>query len=400
MDGSDVDCGVQGGEGPSPLLLGVITLACGVLVANLYYAQPLIAAIAPALGIRQELAGSIVSVTQIGYGTGLFFLVSLADLVDNRRLVLAALAATVLALVVQATSAGAPQFFLASFVVGVCSTAAQVLVPFVAHLVPPARSGRAVGNVMAGLLTGIMLARPLALFVSGLAGWRTIFWASSVLVVAIGVALARLMPPRKPGGGGNYGAVLISMVGLLRSSRVLRRRAIYQGLMFSAFNLFWTAAPIMLADRFGLSQHGIALFALAGAGGALAAPLAGRVADRGHIRVATAGAMAAVALAFLPMAWARGTTGLLAMVVLTVILDAAVQTNQVVSQRVIFAAPAHLRGRVNGIYMTILFAGGALGSLLGTASYQRGGWGTTVAIGVLMGAAALALYLTEKPRAR
>jgi predicted MFS family arabinose efflux permease len=386
----------EDGEGPSALLLGVITLACAALVANLYYAQPLIAAIAPALGIPRDLAGSVVSVTQVGYGIGLFFLVSLADLVENRRLVIAALAVTVVALVVEAVARGAAEFFLASFVVGLCSTAAQVLIPFVAHLVPGPRSGRAVGNLMAGLLTGIMLARPLSLFVAGLAGWRTMFWASAVLLVLIGVALARLMPTRKPGGHTSYGAILASMIGLMRRSAVLRRRAIYQGLMFAAFNMFWTAAPIMLADRFGLSQQGIALFALAGAGGALAAPFAGRLADRGHVQGATAGAMAAMALAFLPMAWARGATGLLLLVVLTVIVDAAVQTNQVVSQRVIFAVPSRIRGRVNGVYMTVLFAGGALGSLLGTASYQWGGWAATVALGGMMGVTALVFFWTEK----
>ena len=152
--------------------------------------------------------------------------------------------------------------------------------PFVSHLVPEAQRGRTVGNVMAGLLTGILIARPLSLFVASSFGWRAVFYLSAVLMVAIGVALFRLMPRYVPQGGLSYGKIIASMVGLVRDTPVLRRRAAYQALMFCAFNVFWTAAPVMLAERFGMSQQSIALFALAGAGGALAAPIAGRTRSR------------------------------------------------------------------------------------------------------------------------
>jgi predicted MFS family arabinose efflux permease len=365
-------------------------------VANLYYAQPIIAAIAPAVGIKPDLAGAVVSVTQIGYGTGLFLLVPLADLVENRRLVLSAIGVTVVALAVLALGTGTLTFFVASFVVGISSTAAQILVPFVAHLVPAARSGRAVGNVMAGLLTGIMLARPIALFIAGAAGWRAVFATSAILIIVVGVILGRLMPVRNPGGGIRYREILLSMIALLRQSRAIRRRALYQSLLFAAFNLFWTAAPIMLAERFGLSEREIAIFALAGAGGALAAPLAGRLADRGYIRAATVGSMIAVGLSFLGTIWLFGWGGLIVLTILTVILDAAVQTNQVVSQRIVFSVPPQVRGRANGIYVTLMFVGGALGSLVGTVSYQWGGWTTTATIGAVIGAVALLAFTAER----
>jgi predicted MFS family arabinose efflux permease len=214
--------------------------------------------------------------------------------------------------------------------------------------------------------------------------------------VLIAVLLARMMPRRKPRGGLSYGRILASMVGLLRHTPVLRRRAAYQALMFGAFNLFWTATPVMLAQRFGLGQQGIGLFALAGAGGALAAPFAGRFADRGWIRGATFGAMALLTLSFLGTAWAAAAGALLVMAALAVILDAAVQTNQVVSQRVIFGLPAEVRGRVNAIYMTSTFFGGALGSTLATASYHWGGWNATAGVGCLIGVLALLLFATER----
>jgi predicted MFS family arabinose efflux permease len=380
---------------PSAVLLAVLAVAAGVLVANLYYAQPLIAAIGPDIGVSPDLAGSIVSTTQIGYGVGLFLLVSLADLVENKRLALVTLTLTGISLVGAAVSTSAAPFFLASFAIGVCSTAAQVLIPFAAHLVPEARRGRVVGNVMAAVLTGIMLARPVALFIAANLGWRAVFWISAALMVVIGVALARMMPTHKPRGGMHYGQILASMVGLFRTIPVLRRRATYQALMFCAFSIFWTAAPLMLADHFGMSQNGIALFALAGTGGALAAPLAGRLADRGFARAATAGAMAMLALAFYGTLPAMQAGALISLVVLTILLDAAVQVNQVVSQRIIFQLPAETRGRVNAIYMTIAFLGGALGSIVSTTTYHWGGWEATATAGAGIGVLLLAYFATE-----
>lgn len=392
---ADAVTAADAGRGPSTALVTVLAIATGALIANLYYAQPLVASIGPEIGIGPDIAGSVVSVTQIGYGIGLFLLVSLADLVENRKLVLVTMTITALGLVGVATATSAIPFFVASFVIGLCSTGAQVLLPFVAHLVPAERRGRVVGNVMAGVLTGIMLARPVALFVAASFGWRAVFWISAALMLGIGIALARMMPRYLPPGGIHYGRILASMAGLLRDMPVLRWRAAYQALMFGAFNMFWTAGPLMLADRFGMGEYGIGLFALAGAGGALAAPFAGRLADRGLGQITTAGAMIALALSFSGTGWAAAASALAVLVLLTIVLDATVQANQVVSQRIIFSVPAQTRGRVNAIYMTIAFVGGAVGSVLGTVTYHRGGWTMTAVVGGLVGLTALLLFALE-----
>lgn len=379
----------------SPWLFFILALATGALVANLYYAQPLIALIGPELGIRPDLAGTLVSVTQIGYGLGLFLIVSLADLVENKRLVLVTLGIVTLSLVAAATATNAAVFFVAAAAIGLCSTGAQVLVPFAAHLVPPEQRGRTVGNVMAGLLTGILLARPLALFISSAFGWRPVFWISAAVMLIIGVLLVTMMPRYQPTVRTSYLKNLASMPGLLRDTPVLQRRSAYQFLIFATFNMLWTAAPLMLIDRFALSQSGIALFALAGAGGALAAPIAGRLADRGLARLCTGIAIAGLTAGFLGSIWAVPVGSLIAMVVIAVVIDAAVQFNQITSQRILFVLPAEQRGRVNALYMTITFFGGAIGSTLATTTYHWGGWTATAGTAAALGLAAGALFLTE-----
>lgn len=391
---------VKNRAAPSQALITVVAISVGALVANLYYAQPLIASIGASIGVGTALSGSLVSVTQIGYGAGLFFLVSLADLVENRRLVLIAVGIVAASLVAVGISQTAAAFFIASLIMGVCASAAQILVPFVAHLAPPERRGRVVGLVMGGLLTGIMLARPAALFIAGSFGWRAVFLSSAALTLVIGAALARAMPRYRPRPGLHYGQVLGSMLSILRERAPVRWRAIYQSLMFCAFNLFWTTVPLLLAQRFKLSEHAIALFALAGSGGALAAPIAGHLADRGYIAAATASAMAVLALSFAGAVPVSGAIGLVALTLLAVLIDAAVQINQVVGQHIIFSVPGEIRGRVNAIYMTSVFVGGALGSVLGTLLYARAGWTATAACGALIGLLASSLHLIERGQSR
>jgi len=388
----------RGSDRPAigPGLTAIFAGACGLMVANLYYAQALIGEIAPALGFGGGAAGLIVTLTQLGYGAGLFFVVSLADLVENKRLILLLTGGAATSQLGVWWAGGPASFLFFSFLTGFCSVGAQVMVPLAAHLAPDARRGQVVGNIMGGLIGGIMLARPLANTVAALAGWRAIFGLSALALAVLAAVLARVVPIRRPEPGLHYGQILASSLSLLRRSPVLRRRAAYQSALFAAFNMFWTAVPLLLAQRFGLGQIGIALFALAGAGGALAAPLAGRLGDRGHVRAGTGAALALATLAFGAAGWAGAVHAVVALAAATVVLDAATQTNQVLGQRVIYSLAPGARGRINAVYMTVMFVAGATGSALASISYAAGGWTATAAIGAGLGMAALLLFLTER----
>jgi len=389
---------VIGSKGPSAGLTLLLAAACGLVVANLYYAQPLAGPIAATLGMEASEAGLIVTLTQIGYAIGLLFIVPLGDLVENRRLVLVLTGLCAFALAGAAFAATPAQFLAAALTIGISSVAVQVLVPYAAHLASEEQRGRAVGNVMSGLLLGIMLARPVASLVAQASSWPVIFEASAILMIVVAAVLARLLPPRTPVASLRYGPLLASMGHLVATMPVLRRRALYHACMFGAFSLFWTTTPLLLASpAFGLSQGGIALFALAGVAGAIAAPLAGSVADRGWIRPATAVAMlcAVAAFAITHLATIGSPLSLALLVTAAIVLDFGVAGHMTLGQRAIFALDAHVRSRLNAVYMTTFFLGGALGSALGGWAYARGGWPLASMVGMALPMLAAVYFATE-----
>jgi predicted MFS family arabinose efflux permease len=378
--------------------VAIFATACGLTVANIYYSQPLLGLIAPALALRAGLAGLIVALTQLGYGAGLLFLVPLSDVIENRRLVIWALGAVVLGLFGIALSDSAVTFIAASFVVGVSAVATQVLVPFASHLAPEESRGKVVGTVMAGLLGGIMLARPFSSYVAATLGWRAVFYISAGMMLVLMLALLRALPERRPAARLAYSQILRSLPGLVARMPLLRRRAFYQGMLFAGFNIFWTGAPLLLAREFGLGHRSIALFTLAGAAGALSAPIAGRLADRGLTRPATGWALVSALVAFIIAGGAGYAHSVALLVVAALILDAAVQVCQVLSLRSIYMLAPDLRGRLNGLFIAFAFLGGATGSGLAAAVYASRGWSTLASLGAVFIFIALAQYASELRR--
>jgi predicted MFS family arabinose efflux permease len=366
------------------LLTVVLAVACGLTVANLYYAQPLLDLIAGSFHVSQGTATVVVTMTQIGYAFGLIFLLPLGDLLENRRLITRTLLATALALVLTAIAPAFSVFLVVSLLVGVTSVVAQILVPLAAHLAPPDERGRFVGRVMSGLILGILLARTVSSLVADWLGWRAIYVISAVLMLVLGVVLRRMLPPRSPDHSATYPQLLVSVVKLVRDEPVLRWRALCQASMFGAFSAFWTAVAYELIDEHGLSQAAVGLFALVGAAGAAAAPLGGRLADRGHGRSAS-GAMLALAAAAMVLA-ALGQHSLVLLALAGVLLDLAVQCHQVMGQQEIYALRSDARARINAVYMSTVFVGGAISSAVAGVLHSAYGW-----TGVCWFAAALPL---------
>jgi predicted MFS family arabinose efflux permease len=335
----------------------------------------------------------------LGYGAGLLLIVPIADLVENRRLALVLMGAEAAALLALTVLGWPAPFLAAAFIVGLCATSVQVLVPYPTYLLPERLRGEAVGRIVSGVMLGIMLARPLSSFIADQWGWRAIFAVSALATILMAGTIARAMPSRRPAPGLSYRALLLSMGRLFLRTEALRRRGLYKACMFGAFSTFWTAVQLwMTGSAFRLSQSQLAGVALAGVAGAVAPPLAGRLSDRGFGRLGTAVAMFLAVGAFLltSLAPRHSSWGVALIVGCAVVLDLAVSANLVFGQRVIFGLPADLRSRLNGLYIGMFFMGGAAGSALSGWCYVRFGWPGIVALGALLPLLGMGYFLTER----
>ncbi len=381
-------------------LVLLLMAAVGIIVANLYYAQPITAMISQALGLDPSVAGLVVTLTQIGYGLGVLLIVPLGDIIENRRLVLTMIGIAVLGVLGLAFASQLTPYFIAAFATGLGASTVQILVPYTAHFAPEVKRGQVVGSLMSGLMIGIMLSRPVSSLLTDLFSWHAVFVLSAALMTVLAVILYKVMPERHPENKNiHYFDLLKSMGRLFVETPVVRRRGAYQAFMFGAFCLFWTASPLLLAGpKFNLSQSAIAIFALVGVSGAVIAPIAGKAADKGHSRIATMIAMTVSAFSFLLSHFFDGgsTASLAALVISAILLDAGITANLVMGQRAIFSLNAEYRSRLNGLFIATIFVGGAVGSTLGAWAYARGGWELTSWVGFLMPALAFAYFLTEK----
>lgn len=377
-----------------------LATAVGVIAANLYYAQPLVGIIARNLGLDPEAAGLVVTLTQIGYGVGVLFIVPLGDIVEARKLTLFMIALTILGVLGLAFSASLTPYFLAAFLTGVGASTVQILVPYAASLAAPEKKGELVGSLMSGLMMGIMLSRPVAGIMTDLFSWHAVFIVSAALMILVAFMLYKILPAREAQNKNlKYTSLLKSMGTLYLTIPSLRRRAVYQAFLFGAFCLFWTASPLYLAGpEFHLSPTAIAIFALVGVAGAVSAPFAGKASDRGYTKSATLISLIASSLSFLlsHLFEAGSLYALIALVVSAILLDAGVTANLVLGQRVIFSLAPEYRSRLNGLYIATIFIGGATGSALGAWAYAHGGWELTSWVGFFMPLAALIFFLTER----
>ncbi len=372
-------------------LVALLALFCGASVANLYYAQPLLDRIASAFHVSDSAAGLLVSASQLGYLVGLALLVPVGDLVERRRLIAAV---TVLAGLAAAACAAAPDFPLlaaAMLVLGAMSVVAQIIVALVSTLAPPQERGRVVGTVMSGLLVGILLARTLSGVIAQLGGWRLMFVIAAIAMVVLAAVLMRALPPAPPTEHVSYRGALRSVFALVAGEPVLRARMLLGALGFGSFSVLWTSLAFLLSGApYHESEAVIGLFGLAGAAGACAAPLAGRLADRGRGHLGMSAFLLCLALSWVLLA--LGRSSLAALLAGIVVLDLGVQGAHISNQTVIYGLHAQARSRLTTAYMVSNFSGGLIGSVLSATLWGAGGWLAVCLLGAGMALGAFLLW--------
>ncbi|MBX5439904.1 MAG: MFS transporter [Solirubrobacteraceae bacterium] len=376
-------------------LVALLALTCGATVANLWYVTPLLNEIADGFGTSQAAAGLLVTAVQAGYVLGLAFLVPLADRHERRGLIVRVLAATGLAGAACAAAPSMAALLVALLALGLTAAVAQMVVPLASLLAGPGERGRVVGIVMSGLLVGILAARTVAGGLAELGGWRLVFALGAALTLTLALVLRRALPRVEPAERIPYGALLRSILTLVRTEPVLRQRMALGALAMAGFSLLWTALAFLLGDPpYGYSEGVIGLFGIAGLAGILIAPQAGRWADRGHGRTVLAGFLVLVVASWGLLA--AGRSSLAALIAGIVLFDLAIQGQHIANQSAIYALHPEARGRLTTAYMVSYFLGGTAGTLAAAAAWALDGWTGVSIVGAGLGAAALAVLAATR----
>ena len=370
--------------------------AAGIAVANIYYNQPMLGVMGRELGVVHSIA-LVATATQLGYALGLLLLLPLGDAVDRRKLIATQFIALAGALALAALAPNLPLLLFASLAVGVSATVAQQIVPLAAHLAPPSRQGAVIGQVVAGILTGILLSRTLAGLVATHAGWRSMFWLAVPMVLMASATMAWLLPrearaDQRP----SWFSMLGSLYPLWRSLPALRRAAATQALLFAGFSAFWSILAFRLAEpRFGLGADAAGLFGIVGMVGILAAPISGRYADKVGPRIIVLTGCVTTVLSWLVFGVWASLPGL---VVGVVLLDFGVQSALISNQHQVYQLNPAARARLNTLFMGSMFLGGAAGSALGALAWRHWAWAGVCGLGLLVSASAVALQWFSRPR--
>ncbi|MET4799469.1 MFS transporter [Bradyrhizobium sp. LB11.1] len=361
----------------SLIWLGAITT--GVVVTNLFAPQILVGLIGRSLAMTAWQAGLVSTLTLLGYALGLLLLVPLVDLVENRRLILRTLGSAIVAALATALAPTPALLLLATFVLGASCAAIQMMVPLVASMVAPKRRGQAIGEVMSGLMIGILLSRPAASLIADLWSWRAYYVASAALMALLAGALGRYLPTLQPAARVSYGELLRSFPNLLRQEPVLRVRAWTAALVMASFTAFWSAVALRLPDApFRLDAKGIAAFALIGVAGAAATPIAGRFGDKGWARPLFFAAHLCIIGSLALCAWAGALESRIAALLVlslgTILLDIGITADQTLGRRAVNLLQPEARGRINGLFVALFFIGGGVGSAMASLAWSYGGW--------------------------
>lgn len=380
-----------------------MAVGTAVSVSAMYLSQPLLSLLAGVFHTSVREMGLVATITQVGFGSGLVFLVPLGDVIAKKRLILAKLILVALALVTTGLSSTFTALVIGSLGVGLFATAAQDFVPLAAELSAPERRGHAIGTVMSGLLLGILGSRILSGALAEWLGWRVPFFAVAALALVIALLVWRRVPLIEQEHKSTYADLLRSMADLVSRHPLLILSTIGQGFVALTFSAFWTMLSFRLSEPlFNLSPSRIGAFALAGFAGAAAAPIAGRLADRHGPLFNIRCAIVIIAVSFGSMLVVPGSLAALATAAVT--FDLGVQMSMVSHQTIIYGLEPRARSRINAVYVGGLFVFFALGSFGASWAYSRAGWGNVVRLCLASCACAVlahtALTMTWNRRSR
>lgn len=362
----------------------LMAFCTGLIVANIYYCQPLVILVAQEFGLSESHAGKITYLTQAGYALGLFLIVPLGDMFERRKQILMITGVAVAALLLAALSHSFLLLQIASVLIGASSIVPQLILPMAANLSSDEKRGETIGIIMSGLLVGILASRAISGSIGFLWGWRTMYFIAAGICSLLLLLMAKRFPLSRPSFKGTYKELMSSMWHYVKTQPVLREASIINFLAFSILSAFWTTMVLFLANPpFSFQTLQIGLFGIAGAAGALAAPLVGKLSSGKNPR---RNLLTGLILQLLSIAAFYFTgTHLYLFIAGIILIDIGQQAIHVTNQTRIYALLPEARNRLNTVFMSVSFVGASFGSALGLWLWDKGQWplfcmGTTAVV--------------------
>lgn len=387
-------------KGPSAALIFLLAATAGLVVANIYYNQPVLNAIAATFGVGPRAVAWVATATQLGYAAALLFVVPLGDGINRKWLIIASTLVSGAVLVLVPFSPNLPFMLAVSFALGFASVAPQLVIPYAAGLVPGAGRGRIIGTVMSGLLIGILLSRTTSGLIGTKFSWQVVYWSAAAVMLLLAVVLWIALPSQPTHSSQPYGRLLASLPRLLWTEPIIRRHTVLGALGFATFSAFWTTLAFYLHSR--PEQYGpdvTGMFGLLAITGAMVGPIAGHLGESWKPKQINGLFLSLILLAFVVMLFSNQYT-LLLVGAGVLLLDAGAQGNQIANQGRIYTLDPALHSRINSVYMVLYFLGGSLGSLVGAQAWAFAGWPGVCSVGIILSLIALAFLLIERPKTR
>lgn len=376
-------------------IIPVMSFSAGTIVANVYYSQPILRNIAESLGKSENAVGKIAVLAQLGYGLGMFFLLPLGDKLNRKKLILNICLTLIVMLLILANTTNFTLLLVLSFIIGVCSTPAQIILPMSAALGKENR-GKNVGIVFSGILCGILGSRLLSGALTDLWGWQSVFLCSAILVSISSLLLFFLLPEMPAKFKGSYFGLLKSTISLIGQYKILRQASLLGSFTFGVFCSFWTTLTFHLSEEpFHYPASTIGLFGLIAIGGALVAPYFGKMADKGQVFKNLYLTVGMLFLSILVMWFFPHSIWVL--IIAIFFLDIGVQATQITNFTRIYSLDEQAHSRLNTVYMTTYFIGAGTGTFFGLLSWSLGGWDFALSQMLIWSAIALGIvWLSSK----
>jgi predicted MFS family arabinose efflux permease len=380
------------------LTLWIMTVATALVVANLYYNQPLLEDIAATFHVSKAKVGQVSVLTQLGYATGMLFIVPLADMVKRKRLMIIVFAFIFLSLLITATAQSINLLILASFCLGASSMIPQLLIPMAAHLAKPSERGKKLGVIQGGLLIGILLSRTFSGFIGEYLGWRAVYYIAAGIMLLMWLMIGLLLPEVEPDYKGNYKKLMVSIIDIVKQEPKLRLAALRGALCFACFSAFWTTIVFVLKQNFNMGSDVAGEFGLVGAFGAIAAGLMGRLSDKMDAYKLSGYTLLLILISFVIFIFSSHS--IVGLIIGVIVLDMGVQATHISNQSIIFALNPEARNRINTIYMVTYFIGGSLGTFAATLLWKNYQWTGVCITGMAISIITLVIHFINHPKAK